>query len=371
MTLNERSEACGHRATGFDWLRIGLAVGILGWHAWSSSLGEAASVAAWASPIKAFPSALLPMFFALSGYLVSGSLERSRTIASFLWLRAIRIVPALAVETAFAALLIGPLVTTLALSAYFTHPEFFSYATNIIGVIQFDLPGVFADNPRPDLVNAQLWTIPYELECYVVLSLVAILGGYRSGLVMGAVALFAAAYAGLLYVQLAAAAGPDGIVAGPMPGRGLVACFVIGVALYRFRASIPHSLPLFVACAAASLVLCSLPGGGLLAAAPLAYVTVYLGLTRPLLPNLLRTGDYSYGIFLYHFAVQQFLVAMSDWARAPVLNGLASLVISTALAVLSWHLVEKRAARLRSVAPRIDAAFLRRPSAPAMPPYAT
>lgn len=363
MTLNERSESFGHRAAGFDWLRIGLAVAILFWHAWSSSLGEAASAAAWASPIKALPTVLLPMFFALSGYLVSGSLERSRTIASFLWLRLIRIVPALAVETAFAALLIGPLVTTLALGAYFADADFLGYFTNIIGLIQYDLPGVFASNPRPDVVNAQLWTIPFELECYLVLSVVALAGVYRSGLVMAVLGVVAAVWAAAMYVQLDAPAGP-------VPGRGLVACFVIGVALYRFRTRVPHSAPLFAACLAVSGVLCSLPGGGLLAAAPLAYVTVWLGLTNPALPKVLRTGDYSYGIFLYHFAVQQFLVASFSWAHNPVLNALVSLVLSTALAVLSWHLVEKRAARLRTFTSRLDALFLRRSASPQPAPQA-
>jgi peptidoglycan/LPS O-acetylase OafA/YrhL len=57
------------------------------------------------------------MFFALSGFLVAGSPERSKTLLTFLGLRAIRIYPALGVEVVLSALLIGTAVTTLPLPA--------------------------------------------------------------------------------------------------------------------------------------------------------------------------------------------------------------------------------------------------------------
>jgi peptidoglycan/LPS O-acetylase OafA/YrhL len=94
----------------------------------------------------------------------------------FLGLRAIRIFPALFVEVILSALILGPLVTTLPPQLYFSDPLFFNYLLNAIGDVHFLLPGVFADNPWPRVVNGQLWTIPYELYCYCAISIIALIG---------------------------------------------------------------------------------------------------------------------------------------------------------------------------------------------------
>jgi peptidoglycan/LPS O-acetylase OafA/YrhL len=121
-----------------------------------------------ASAFWLFEYALVPTFFALSGFLVAGSGMRLST-KNFVLNRAARIVPALFADIVFAALLIGPLVTTLPAKLYFSGPTFFSYFLNIAGWVHYSLPGVFASNPSRD-VNGALWTVPYEIGCYVVLA---------------------------------------------------------------------------------------------------------------------------------------------------------------------------------------------------------
>jgi peptidoglycan/LPS O-acetylase OafA/YrhL len=66
--------------------------------------------------------------------------------------------------------------TTLPLTKYFSHPTFWSYFGNLIGWIHFLLPGVFENNPLNIAVNLSLWTVPYELECYIALMALALLG---------------------------------------------------------------------------------------------------------------------------------------------------------------------------------------------------
>jgi peptidoglycan/LPS O-acetylase OafA/YrhL len=66
----------------------------------------------------------------------------------------------------------------------------------------------------------------------------------------------------------------------------------------------------------------------------------------PLLNRLIRTGDYSYGIYIYAFPVQQTIA--SFYPKIPI--GLYLLVCSFltfVLAILSWHLVEKYALSLK------------------------
>ena len=43
-----------------------------------------------------------------------------------------------------------------------------------------NLPGVFADNPHPSIVNGQLWTVPWELRCYMLLAAIAFFGVFRN-----------------------------------------------------------------------------------------------------------------------------------------------------------------------------------------------
>lgn len=54
-----------------------------------------------------------------------------------------------------------------------------------------------------------------------------------------------------------------------------------------------------------------------------------------------QSGDYSYGIYIYAFPVQQLIVTAIPGVSVPVMIGL-SFVITLLLAMLSWHLIEKK-----------------------------
>src|ERR1700733_11160333 len=175
-SIQDRLTAVNNRPSGFDYLRITLAVSIVLWHVpWLISGNIKGPIMSWLNPI-AF--SLVPMFFALSGFLVAGSLDRSKTMVMFLGLRGLRIVPALMVEILLSALILGPLLTTLPLKDYFSGEEFRLYFFNLVGYIHYYLPGVFKAN-RFAYVNGQLWTVPYELAIYLGLSFLAALGIYR------------------------------------------------------------------------------------------------------------------------------------------------------------------------------------------------
>jgi peptidoglycan/LPS O-acetylase OafA/YrhL len=165
MRIAQRILFTGGRATGFDYLRLVLALAIVVWHSVATSYGLAVAHALYAGPLRAVLGALLPMFFALSGFLVAGSLQRCRTLPMFLALRALRIFPALTVEVVLSALVLGPLLTTLPLAQYLADPLFWQYLRNAGGDVHFFLPGVFAGNPVRGQINAQLWTVPFELKC--------------------------------------------------------------------------------------------------------------------------------------------------------------------------------------------------------------
>ena len=222
------------RASGFDYLRLSLAISVILFHSIVTSYGPATQATVVSSASGALWALVLPMFFALSGFLVAGSLDRTNNLFTFLGLRILRIFPALAVDTFFCALVLGPHFTTLPLSSYFRDTEFASYFLNILGQIHYKLPGTFETNPIT-LVNGQLWTIPSELGCYVTLAVLALLGlNRRKWLFLAALI----ALVGVLEVRI--------LFLGVHINseRELLICFLSGVTLFLFRDDIRLTVPM-------------------------------------------------------------------------------------------------------------------------------
>jgi peptidoglycan/LPS O-acetylase OafA/YrhL len=348
-TVGARLEACGGFGPGFDFVRIALAFGVLVWH--TVAVVEGSAENAKQAFIWPFVYAILPMFFALSGFLVTASALRL-PLREYVLNRSFRIVPALAVDIFFCALVLGPIITTFALGAYFTDPQFRAYFLNIIGWIHYLLPGVFLDNPNRGIVNGALWTVPYEIGCYVVMSLMIWVGIIRRWtLVLGSVLLITGT-AALLHLAGFSTGLPlaDRFVdfAFFSKGASLIPCFLAGSAIYLMR----HFLPWDWKWAAA--VVAALVATGLFAppswfanplfiagsVLPLSYLVVWLGLADlPKLPVFDR-GDYSYGVYLYHYPILQLLQMLFGFSQWWVL-ALAALVPVTLFAMFSWHSIEK------------------------------
>jgi peptidoglycan/LPS O-acetylase OafA/YrhL len=84
-----------------------------------------------------------------------------------------------------------------------------------------------------------------------------------------------------------------------------------------------------------------------LAPLPVASVTVFLGLLNPPRTILVAGADYSYGIYLYGFSVQQALVYLFPETRIWYVNFIFSLFVAGGYAFLSWNLVESKIHRKR------------------------
>jgi peptidoglycan/LPS O-acetylase OafA/YrhL len=333
-SLEQQSVLASHRPTGFDYLRIILSVAIIAWHSVLVCYGAAAELPFYTGSLRPLIEFLVPSFFALSGFLVAGSLVRTEHLPTFLTLRVLRIFPALCCEVVISALLIGVLLTSLPLTEYFSHPIFARYFLNILGEIQYYLPGVFEQN-NSKVVNVQLWTIPYELKCYILISVVFLLSLHRRpmaflGLLIAATLVFTVM--NFTYWEMYYAARPS--------GRSVVWAFLWGVAIYLLREKIPHSFSLFCSALAATWLLLQWPETDFLAAPAVAYVTVYIGLLNLRRTPVLWAGDISYGIYLYGFAIQQATYQLLPDFRAWHENFLISLALASAVGYLSWKGVE-------------------------------
>jgi peptidoglycan/LPS O-acetylase OafA/YrhL len=335
-TLQGKLASAGDRPSGFDYLRLALATSIIAWHGVVVCYGFAFEASVWQGPIGPFVWFLVPSFFALSGFLVMGSLYRN-DLVSFLVLRGLRILPALAVELVLSAFIIGGLLTTLAASAYFTDSNFFAYFGNLIGIVRYNLPGVFQHMPIP-AVNLQLWTIPYELDCYIALPCLALLGLHkRPTLLLGlAVGL------GVVLFGFDATMGPIDAPSATVTGNVLVLSFLCGAALFALRDRVPASGSLFPAAIILAWTFLRSRDLHYLSPLPVAYATIYLGLLNPRRLFVLRGADYSYGLYLYGFPVQQTVAFLFPDSRIWAVNVVASLAVASCFAALSWHFIEAR-----------------------------
>ncbi len=331
-TIAATMAAHNNRSRGFDYLRLGLSLAVVFWHSFFLLYG----LSAMNSPARTLVVLILPMFFALSGFLVSGSLSRISTIAEFLTLRAVRILPALAVEVTLSAIIIGAVFTTLPLGQYYTSGGFGAYFLNILGDIHFQLPGVFKTNPT-GLVNSSLWTIPYELECYLALTLLWLVGAIRRRTLLVAL---------VIVFQLAVPLRD--VMSGnylhldeSLPGRVLVLGFLFGVILFQFRERVILSRWLFLAAAVATVVLLHWTVTSYFVALPAAYMTAYVGLTNPPKIPVIMDGDYSYGIYLYAAPIQQAVIALFPAHRVWWFVFAVAILPVALFAAFSWHLIEE------------------------------
>lgn len=357
-SVGQRLVDTSGRPSGFDYMRIVLSLLVVVVHSVGTSYGLEADKLFFQSEARGLVRLILPMFFALSGFLVAGSLLRVRTIGMFLGLRVVRIYPALIVEVLLAALIIGPLLTTVPLVEYFSSPVFHRYLLNATGHISFVLPGVFESNPQPVTVNSQLWTVPFELFCYVSLLVLVLLDGRRWTILYPVAALLLA----LGHFVFRYMAGTLNLMpSGPVSGTLLVVSFLVGVSIYMYKDKIVYSASLFwFSLVLSILLLAYVPGGDYLSQIFIGYACVYIGLTNYRRIRLIDGADYSYGVFLYGFVVQQALMDVAPWARHWYLNTIISLAVVIVFAAFSWHCVEKPALKLKKVLSRAENYWLAR-----------
>ncbi len=354
-TLGEKLAANKGIGQGFDFLRIALAVMVLLNHSFLIVDGSYDRLAR--NNLWCVFNAILPMFFALSGFLITGSAQRLK-LKDFLINRSIRIVPALAVDIFVSSLLIGVIFTTMPLHEYFQDKKFLHYFLNVIGFIHYELPGVFESNPFPGQVNGSLWTVPFEIGCYALMSCLILLNAvnYKLKIIITSGAFIAASYA--LGYWFSVHANP---LATPTPlhnyannfvserGNYLYFYFLGGALLYVIREHVPCSKILAGLSATLIIFFGLWPIGDftkLILMLPIAYVTVYVGvLPIPKIPFYSR-GDYSYGVYLYGYPLQQVLILLLPGLSIAVHFAL-SLICASTVALFSWHCIEKPILKIR------------------------
>ena len=353
------ADRLGDRDNNFDLLRL-LA-------AWAVLVSHSFALVGRPEPLSVFGTSLgnvgVLIFFAASGLLIRRSWEYDPSPRDFWAKRALRLLPGLAVVALVTAFVLGPAVTTVRWSTYFSSWETWIYPIRIVAMFPFGagLPGVFANSPYGGSVNGPLWSLPVEVAAYLFLFLMGITGLLARRAVVTGVALASLAWAAWWVSTMTPSIGAIYVLS----------AFALGAAAYSWR----EHLRLSSSIAVPMLALCVLTG---FAPAPVRIVTwtvaaVYLTYwfafaLPPLGRSLTRWGDASYGLYIWAFPVQQTVVQLGGDDMSPYVVIAIATPVVWLLAIASWRLVERPALAHKPRPPATAPARSASPPSPHSPP---
>lgn len=286
-------------------------------------------------------------FFVISGFLIMLSYDHSNSIKHFFQKRARRIFPAyLTVIFACAFLMVG--LSEYTPDRYFSHPLWWKYiAANLsfMNFLQPCLPGVFtSDIFQHCAVNGALWTQKVEVGFYLIVPLLAfilhrskrawvwILSMYIVSVLWTNIFLFLAEQSGKqLYL----------FMEHQLPG--CLSYFAAGMLAYQYKDIFMQYRHWIILPAVCIVAFEKIVGCCWLQPAGNAAILLWCAYSLPRLNKLDWMGNFSYGMYLYHYPI---LMTMLNFGLFHTWNvWIASAVfISIVLTVsaISWYGLEKR-----------------------------
>jgi len=298
-------------------------------------------------------------FFVISGFLIVKSFENSGNTYEYFIKRILRICPGFFVAFLISVLVLGAVGTIDASHKfgqwkfYFQH---FGFRRITLNFFTLEAPkGVkaFSTNPLPDMINESLWTIQYEFACYLLVPLLAIVSVVKRKWL--AVAFFLVSY-GVLVLQSThiiniADNEKNWVFQYPSEMPRLLAFFFAGSCFYFFRNNIVRSKFLILSAIILSLF-ASWWVKGLDIVLPLAGTYLVFSFAyhpRVQFFDFAKRGDFSYGLYLYGWPVQQ--LVMHFFAKHLSADRLffVAFPLTFLAAYLSWHLVESRFLKMKDL----------------------
>ncbi len=353
--------------------RLGFALLVIVSHSFPLGYAVANPLSEWTRGQTDLGRLAVSGFFVLSGFLVVGSARRT-SMARFAWHRFLRIFPAFWVCLAVTALVLAPvlyLVRSKTLAGFSGHqPSAIGYVTILL---DHDAAGRHRRPPPEhavrrfngqEVLDGSLWSLRYELICYVV-----VLALMAAGATRRRPALMLLGFGVLVAVMAWAWVGQDrfgqggvdlGLVRWPVVAVvdlellvPLAAVFLLG-GLAASRAEVfPVDGRLAALAAAVMLLTMRFGGFDVLGILAFAYVVLWMATLRtPRVRSIGVRQDWSYGVYIYAFPIQQCLALVGLNRVGHVFYVAAAMGLSLLAGFVSWHLVEKRALGLKHVTVR-------------------
>jgi peptidoglycan/LPS O-acetylase OafA/YrhL len=287
----------------------------------------------------------LCVFFSCSGYLIAKSACTSTSFKNYIWKRFLRIQPLLIIWCCIAVFVVGFLFTTLHTGQYFNNKHTWLYFRNAVPVfgIQYTLPQVFSNNIAENGVNGSLWTLVIEERLYLLIALVFVFKPYSKQIFVAFIGILNVIYCihlvvyqaqlipyfdtspfyySLVFLNSSLLYFTQIVFSKKISWLFIANGFVVFFSIFfsRFQFLQPIFIPIFI-----------------IGFANLKGLTNYVG----------KYGDFTYGIYLFSFPVQQILIAVFNIHNSYCLFA-CTMVIVLPISIISWFLFEKKMLSLKT-----------------------
>ncbi|MFJ3486649.1 acyltransferase family protein [Pseudomonas sp. NPDC090202] len=356
--MNTLGDLASRRNNNFNLIRMLAATAVLISHSYPLALGTGAvePLSSWLG-ISLGELAVIT-FFCVSGFFISLSRDRAPSNLDFFSARFLRIYPGLALVLLLSAFVVGPIFTTLGTAEYLRSGSIYSYLSNNLMLfnMKFQLPGVFEDNPYPG-INGSLWTLFYEVTLYILVGGLGAFAFYERG---RRFTFFLLIYA-LSYIAFKLVLANTTLLSDLHRAQFFFNWslpFVLGMALYRYRQHIQHRVLWLLPLTALAAWSYQKPYFFECFVLAWTYLVFYLGFaSNRLIDRYNQLGDYSYGVYIYAFPVQEIL-AHELKGIGPISMMLLAFPVVLIAAICSWHFIEKPAmARRHGFAAQLNTRF--------------
>lgn len=328
------------RQNNFDLIRLFAATQVLLQHSYIHfGVGSDSLLLRLLAPLPG-----VPIFFVISGYLISAAWERNPDVLAFLRNRFLRIYPGL-----WVCFLVSLASVFLLSNPAFELEHFLVWVLAQLTMGQFYNPD-FLRFYGVGSLNGSLWSIPVELQFYLVLPAVY----WTFNAVRWSRKVLAASFVVLVLINVLYSHFATPAISLPQKLAGVTLApylfvFLIGMALHREQSFVERVLRgkvLWFAVGYAALIASyswlGIPyrGVSVFTAVPLALLVISAAYTKPdLSARLLGGNDISYGIYIYHMVWVNAVIHMGLWR--PVENLLIATAMTFVCAYLSWRVVER------------------------------
>lgn len=288
-------------------------------------------------------------FFTISGFFMIQSLENSKNILKYFRNRLYRIIPAFWFSLIFFSLLIIPIFSKVSLYGQDGVIAFILKAGSFhIFDYSWTIRNAFPNNTFVDNINGSMWTLKHELAAYIMLPIFYILSYKRRwGMLMFTCILFILSLLsdfGIFLFNL-----PVGQVWVLSENEytyfiRFLCYFMIGSCLYLYKDKIllgSSRLDLRWFLFLTVLLILSFYGGKgkyiLFLWIPYVFILVGCFLKYKFFSKF---GDYSYGMYIYSFPIQQ-LVLLKDSSISALGLFFISMLFTLLVSIISYHFLER------------------------------
>lgn len=333
------------KKNSFGFLRFSLAVLVIFSH--SYPLGGFGSEGLFGSNQETYGGFAVSSFFVLSGFLIRRSYTTSSSVWHFIWNRIIRIIPGFWANLIVTVLLFAPIIylsDNRSLIEYFNcksnNPLDYIKANFFIEMKQFGIADLMKDNPHSQAFNGSLWTLIYEVKCYLLIAFLGwldILKNFK----------FFIAYLFLFtYIVHLLNIGIPGTALRIFPyfsdiyNLSLAMYFFSGASYFMYLENIIMHKKIFLFAIILTVLGVNNNFYHLIAPLTLPYILLFTAIKLPF-NKFDMYGDFSYGLYIYAFPVQQILSFFRYNKKGLPAYFMSSLCIAMIFSVFSYYCVEK------------------------------